>query len=77
MDRISRPYLTKYEKTRIIGERSEQLARGAVPLVDTTGFKHVRDIALKELAERKLPFKIERPLPNGTVEVWRLSELIY
>jgi DNA-directed RNA polymerase subunit K/omega len=32
-------------------------------------------IALKEYEERKIPFIIQRPIPNGTCEYWRLSDL--
>jgi DNA-directed RNA polymerase subunit K/omega len=36
----------------------------------------VREIARLELAQKKLPFIIQRPLPNGTFEYWRLSDLM-
>jgi DNA-directed RNA polymerase I, II, and III subunit RPABC2 len=32
-------------------------------------------IALKEFEEKKIPFIIRRPLPDGTSEYWRLSDL--
>ena len=32
-------------------------------------------IALKELEEKKIPFIIRRPIPNGGSEYWKLSEL--
>jgi DNA-directed RNA polymerase subunit K/omega len=32
-------------------------------------------IALKELEEKKIPFIIKRPLPNGVIEYWRISDL--
>jgi DNA-directed RNA polymerase I, II, and III subunit RPABC2 len=32
-------------------------------------------IAEKELAERKIPFRIRRYLPDGTFEDWKVSEL--
>tara|TARA_A100001015_G_C14961903_1_gene701289 strand:+ start:1373 stop:1486 length:114 start_codon:yes stop_codon:yes gene_type:complete len=32
-------------------------------------------IAIKELQERKLPFIIRRPIPNGGFEYWPLNEL--
>jgi DNA-directed RNA polymerase I, II, and III subunit RPABC2 len=33
------------------------------------------DIAKKELMERKIPFIIRRPLPDGSYEDWRVDEL--
>jgi DNA-directed RNA polymerase I, II, and III subunit RPABC2 len=71
------PFLTQYERTKIIGLRANQLSKGAVPLIAVP--KHVtdvREIARMELAQKRLPFIIKRPLPNGTYEYWRLSDLL-
>jgi len=71
------PFLTNYEKTKIIGLRANQLSKGAVPFISVP--KHitdVRDIARLELEQKRLPFIIKRPLPNGTFEYWRLSDLM-
>lgn len=70
------PFITSYEKTRIIGERAKQLNEGAHPLVEID--KNIIDgylIALKEYEEKKIPFIIQRPLPNGTSEYWRFCDL--
>lgn len=76
-NRRSRPVLSKYEKTTIIGTRMEQLQRGAEPFIKVDPSKPVdlREIALEELQQKKLPFKISRTMPDGTVEVWSLDEL--
>ena len=60
------PFITKYEKARILGERAKQLNSGAQPFVEVDD--NVIDgylIALKEFEEKKIPFIIKRPLPNG------------
>ena len=67
-------YLTKYEYTRLSGYREEQLNSGAVPFVSLTADEYrnsnVHQIFLKELNEKKMPFKIRRILPNGkTLEI--------
>lgn len=70
------PLLTCYEKARILGERVTQLNNGAQPLVEID--ETMMDgyvIALKELEAKKIPFIIQRPLPNGTSEYWRLKDL--
>lgn len=70
--------MSKYEKTKIIGMRMEQLARSAEPYVEVHK-NHPFDpfeIATKELSERKLPFMICRTLPNGKKEYWRLEDMI-
>ena len=72
----SPPFLTKYERTRVLGERARQLDAGAIPMVKVE--KDCIDgylIAVKELEEKKIPFIIKRPMPNGTCEFWKLSDL--
>lgn len=73
----SRPWITQYEKTKILGFRTNQLAQGAKPYVQVP--KHVTDtidIARLELKERRLPFIIARIMPDGNFEFWRLSDLM-
>jgi DNA-directed RNA polymerase I, II, and III subunit RPABC2 len=71
------PFLTLYERTRIIGLRANQLSQGARSFVPVPPqMTDVREIARLELAQKKLPFIIQRPLPNGTFEYWRLSDLM-
>jgi DNA-directed RNA polymerase I, II, and III subunit RPABC2 len=70
------PFVTKYEKARILGERAKQLNAGAQTFVEVDD--NVIDgylIALKEFEEKKVPFIIKRPLPNGGCEYWKLSDL--
>ena len=73
---VTRNQMSKYEKTKIIGMRLEQLARGAASLVDTSACTSIRDVVMKELEERKLPFIIIRSLPNGKKEYWRVADLV-
>ena len=70
------PYLTKFERARIIGTRLQQLAYGAKPRVDTKGLNSIQEIVEKELDERKIIFIIRRPMPDGTYEDWKLEEFI-
>jgi len=70
------PFLTKYEKSRILGERATQINSGAKPFIDVE--PNVIDgylIALAELEQRKIPFIIKRPLSNGGCEYWKLKDL--
>ncbi len=68
------PFLTKFEKARIIGVRMQQLASGAKPCVDITGLKSIEQIAYAELNQRTLPFIVKRALPNGMIEYWKMEE---
>jgi DNA-directed RNA polymerase I, II, and III subunit RPABC2 len=70
------PFLTKYEKTRVLGQRAKQINAGAKPLVAVPD--NVMDgyvIANLELEQKKIPFIIKRPLPNGECEYWNLADL--
>ena len=71
------PFLTKYEKTRVLGQRAKQINAGAKPLLDIIPANVIDGylIAKLELAQKKIPFIIKRPLPNGDCEYWRLADL--
>lgn len=70
------PFITRYERARIIGERAKQINAGAKPMIVVDN--NVIDgylIALKEFEQKKIPFIIKRPLPNGGVEYWKFKDL--
>ncbi len=70
------PFVTRYERARVLGERAKQINSGAQPFIpiDTTLIDGYL-IALQEFEQKKIPFIIRRPLPNGNSEYWRLSDL--
>ena len=70
------PFITKYERTRVLGERARQLNAGATALVDVDsdtidGYL----IALKEFQEKKIPFIVKRPIAGNHIEYWKLADL--
>ena len=70
------PILTKYERARILGQRAKQIESGAKPLVKVPD--NIIDgylIAELELREKKIPFVIKRPLPDGSCEYWNVKDL--
>ena len=70
------PYLTKYEKARVLGQRAKQIETGAKPLVKVP--ESIVDgyiIAELELREKKIPFIIRRPIPGGGCEYWSIRDL--
>ena len=70
------PILSKFEKTRVVGLRAKQINEGAKPFVEVNQNNYDGYvIASKELVQKKIPFIIRRPLPNGASEYWRLSDL--
>jgi DNA-directed RNA polymerase subunit K/omega len=70
------PFVTRYERARVLGERAKQINSGAQPFVpiDATLIDGYL-IALQEFEQKKIPFIIRRPLPSGNSEYWRLSDL--
>jgi DNA-directed RNA polymerase I, II, and III subunit RPABC2 len=70
------PYLTKYERARILGQRAKQINSGAKVFVKVP--ENIIDgylIAQMELEQKRIPFIIRRPLPNGGSEYWSLKDL--
>ena len=70
------PYLTKYERARVLGQRAKQIETGAKPLVKVP--ESIVDgyiIAELELREKKIPFIIRRPIPGGGCEYWSIRDL--
>lgn len=70
------PFLTKYEYTRILGQRAKQIEQGAQPFIKID--ENIIDpylIAKKELENKKLPFIIKRPMPCSGFEYWHLEDL--
>jgi DNA-directed RNA polymerase I, II, and III subunit RPABC2 len=74
---MSPPFLTVYERTKILGTRTNQLAEGARPFITVPEYiTQPLEIAKLELEQRRLPFIVKRPMPDGTFEFWRLSDLM-
>ncbi|KAG8862747.1 DNA-directed RNA polymerases I II and III subunit RPABC2 [Tulasnella sp. 330] len=74
--RVTTPYMTKYERARILGTRALQISMNAPILVPLEGETDPLEIAIKELSQRKIPLIIRRYLPDGSYEDWKVSELI-
>ncbi|KAJ1901082.1 DNA-directed RNA polymerases I, II, and III subunit RPABC2 [Kickxella alabastrina] len=75
-ERITTPYMTKYERARILGARALQISMNAPVMVELDGESDPYEIALKELRAKKIPFVIRRYLPDQSYEDWRVTELI-
>lgn len=70
------PYLTKYERARVLGQRAKQISSGAKTFVKVP--ENIIDgylIAELELAQKRIPFIIRRPIPGGACEYWKLKDL--
>ena len=66
---IGPPWLTRFERARIVGARALQISMGAPLLIEPPeGSMNEIDLALKELEEGVLPITIRRKLPDGTYQ---------
>ncbi|KAK5123364.1 subunit common to RNA polymerases I, II, and III [Meristemomyces frigidus] len=74
--RTTTPYMTKYERARVLGTRALQISLNAPVLVDVEGETDPLAIAIKELREKKVPLVVRRYLPDGWYEDWTCEELI-
>lgn len=73
---MTNPFLSKFEYTRILGMRTKQLNNGSKPFIKVPeGIIDGYLIAEREVREKKLPFIIKRPIPNGGCEYWKLQDL--
>jgi len=82
-DRITPRYITKYEKTRLVGARANELSLGlgdpiTIELITEDGIlTDPLQIAEEEFIQKKIPLQIRRFLPDNTYEDWSVSELLW
>ena len=75
--RVTSPFITKFEKTRVLGTRATQIEGGAKTLLSKDKVRNIRlatDIAELEYEEKLIPFIIRRYLPDGQYEDWKLTD---
>lgn len=71
------PLMNRFELTKLIGIRAQQLSCGMRPCVSfDPEITNTEFIAIQELLQKKMPLIIRRYLPNGVYEDWRANELI-
>lgn len=76
-ERVTQPYLTRFEEAKIIGTRAAQLEGGMEPLCSVpVKMTHSRDIAQHEFEQGAIPFIVRRYLASGAFEDWKLSDFL-
>lgn len=67
--KIGPPKLTRFERARVVGARSLQIAMGAPAFVPLEGtYRGPIETAMLELEADALPLSIRRSLPNGVTQ---------
>ncbi|EFO85608.1 CRE-RPB-6 protein [Caenorhabditis remanei] len=74
-EHVTTPFMTKYERARVLGTRALQIAMGAPVMVELEGETDPLEIARKELKQRRIPIIIRRYLPDGSYEDWPTEQL--
>tara|TARA_E500000178_G_C16399381_1_gene477968 strand:+ start:84 stop:506 length:423 start_codon:yes stop_codon:yes gene_type:complete len=76
-DRLSKPIITHYEKVRIIGTRKQQIISGAKILIkhDNINSLSIEEIVKLEWNNNMIPYIIQRPLPDGSFDIFEFTEL--
>ena len=74
-DRITKPFMTIFERVRLLGDRAKQLSLGAKPMIKGLETVNPKEVAKLELEKGVIPLIIERVLPNGKKERWYTHEL--
>ncbi len=73
--RLTTEFMTKYEYTRLVTKRAEELRKGSPPMLDVGDCIDVIEIARREISARIIPFCIIRKLPTGQKEIWKIKDM--
>lgn len=76
-ERKTLPYMTKFERARVLGTRAQQLSLGApTTLQRTEKGGHLDSILLAEMEINRgvVPIIVRRYLSDGTYEDWSINE---
>lgn len=75
--KVTKPFITKFEKAKLLGVRAEMIASGAPAMVNVPrGITSAYVIAQMEYKAKKIPLLVRRYLPNGQYEDWRLEDMV-
>lgn len=75
-NKLTSNYLFRYEYSKIIGIRAEQISQGSKVFIDTQGLSDPIEMAKKELFSNKCPLSVKRCIGNNQFEIWSVNELI-
>jgi len=74
-DRISLPFMSKYEKAVLIGKRASMIANGSPITIKNPETTNPLELAEIELKQKTIPLKIIRNFPGNIKEIWTVNEL--
>lgn len=75
--RDTRPYINKFEFTKLYGVRTQQILNGSPPLIHVPpNVTDARDIVKLEFSQKVIPIIIRRYISQSKYEDWRVSEFL-
>lgn len=77
-ERITSDIMTMFELSEIIGLRSQQIAMKETVFTNVDNLTNTRDMAIKELIDRKCPLSIVRIVKKGIKqmkEIWACNDM--
>lgn len=75
-NRISSEYLSRYEYSKVIGIRAEEISQGGIIYVDIKNLNDPIEMAKKEMNANMCPLSIKRHIGLNKSEIWSVNELI-
>jgi len=71
------PFITKFEKTKLIGIRAQMISKGSEPVISVPS--HITDsidIAELEFKKKCIPLFIKRYITATEYEIWRPEDMV-
>ncbi len=69
--------MSKYEYTKVLGMRAQQITMGADPLINVTDdMKSAIEVAEEELRQRKTPYIIARKINSKKTDFWKIEDMV-
>ena len=69
--------MTKYEYTKILGLRAQQITMGSNPLITITpDMKNAVEVAEQELRQRKTPYIVARKINSKKTDFWKIEDMV-
>lgn len=74
-ERITSDIMSLYEYSEVIGIRTLQIEKGSFIFTDVSFLNDARDMAIKELFDRKCPLIVIRQISEFEQEHWKCNEM--
>lgn len=74
-NRTTSEIMTRFEYAYVIATRARQFELGGEPFTDVDNITDYKEMAIKEVADKKCPLDIVRKIFDKTAERWHVNEM--